>query len=492
MAWLSVHPYTFHRDYNDIDKTEGRFDNYNYVAGEQEATWDLTHRIQWAPPAAAAGGGTNLEQFHRYVMVKNLGTDPVLLYLNTQANAPNVAFEVSVLPGHWVEFVDLWMTVQPNIRVDSALYSNPVECEVIQIGEFTEIEEVPEEFCDLWSVGHTIQDGVITKHHPEVPGPWATIATPAGLSDFNHWFTDVAGVAIDDYWAVGYVWSDEVPVGPVDGLYGYWNGTTWAEVVVADDVPMYGVWGFETDDFWAVGGPQGGPGQIWLYGGVAWAFEAYPTGLGAEEERLLYCVHGDINTQITVAGEGGLISQNIVPPAWTEVGAGVEETDNLYGTWTSWTSSCWVCGGTAPWIGTPGGTGVIYRQTLPWGTAVWTPQPVEVTVEHPYPPTLRAMWGFHDQEIWAVGDNQTLLHWTGGPQWLYEPPPAELDGMTIHFRGVFGCQPWAVWACGTDEATENNVIIYWDGVQWTVDHGPNVSEGTLLGIKGVWYCEEPV
>ena len=158
---------------------------------------------------------------------------------------------------------------------------------------------------------------------------------------------------------------------------------------------------------------------------------------------------------------------------------------NFYGTWTSPTQTSLVCGGTAPWLGTPGGIGAIYRQVAP---AVWLPDPINLQE----PPTLRAMWGFHDQDVWAVGDDKTILRWIGGPMWEPVAGPAELDPYTIHYRGVFGCWPWAVWAIGTDEITGNNVIIYWDGLTWTVDHGINLAEGDLLGLKGVWVGEVPV
>ena len=470
MAWLSVRPYTFHRDWNDIEKTEGKFTSTNYGAAEEEIPYDLTHRVEWAPPVANGALGNPLDPYQEYTMVKNMGTDPVLLYHNTNANWPNPPFSRVILPGCFIEVVDLDTITQPRIWVDSALYSSPMECEVLQIGYQAWEPEEPDEFCDAWAVGHYLQDGCMTKHYPEL-GIWANVANP--ISDAEHWLADVAGVAEDDYWAVGYSRSGD-PLAPSDGIFAFWNGAAWSECDVQDDPPMYGDWGFTTAEYYAVGGAPfpGGTGEVWLWNGTFWA----ETWFYADEfDTTLYCVHGDNNTNIFVAGANELIG-------WYNGAAWAVDWLNYegftwYGTATVSAARSWVCGGTAPWLGFPGGVGTIYRRLAP---GIWSPALDPINMINP--PTLRAMWAFGADEAWAVGDSGTLLHWTGGPNW--EPTADPYEG-AFDYRGVFGCWPWGVWAIGMDEATGNNVIIFWDGMMWVPVHGPNLAEGELLGLKGV-------
>ena len=469
MAILRVRPETKHRDREDVRKTHGKFSTYHYEAGEEEIEYDLTHRVEWAPFVANGTLGNPLDPYQEYTMVKNYGTVPVLLYHNTISNFPNPAFSRVILPGHWIEVVDLDTNTQPRIWVDSALYSSPAECEVLQVGYQYWEEEEPEEFCDLWAVGHIMGDGVLTKHYPEL-GVWANVANP--ITDVDHWLADVAGVDDDYYWAVGYVLDQGTPAA---GLFAFWNGAVWAEVDPETQPPLYGVWGFAADDFWAVGGPFGGDGEIWHWNDIAWTQNCVPE---PEYGNTYYCVHGDTPTNVFAGGT----NESIVVyggAGWVVDWGNPESEITWYGTWTSPLATSWVCGGTAPWIGTPGPMGAIYQRV---GVGNWVPNLIEI----PEPPTLRAMWGFNDQDIWCVGDYQTILYWNGGPMWMQVPSPPELEEYEIHYRGVFGCWPWAVWAIGTDEFTGNNVIIFWNGAAWTVVHGPNLAEGDLLGLKGVW------
>jgi hypothetical protein len=274
---------------------------------------------------------------------------------------------------------------------------------------------------------------------------------------------------VADYWAVGYERTGD-PLAPSAGLFAFYNGVAWAEVAVADDPPMYGVWGFATDDYWAVGG-NGTQAEIWHYNGVAWTKNHAPE----QDERIIYCVHGNSPTNVYCAGEDAFIA-DWDGLAWTVHAVSPEmEGWHFYGTWTSGTPQAWVCGGDQDWWGASGGNGCIFSEGPAGIWQSWT-LPTHNNC-------LRAMWGFGDNDIWAVGDAGYILHFNGFV-WTQVAEPAELSG-NYDYRGVFGCYPYSVWAIGTTMAGSNNVIIHWDGVQWTVNHGPNLAEMDLLGLKGV-------
>jgi hypothetical protein len=458
MAWLEVRPYVYNRDWNDIDKAEGRFVASSYSV-ESGVDYDLTHRVEWAPSVANGTLGAPLDPYQEYTMVKNMGTDPVYLYHNVWSNWPNDPINIVILPGHWIEVVDLDTTTQPRIWVDSALYSSPMECEILQVGYQSWEEEEPEEYCDMWAVGHIPADGCGFKHFPEA-GNWLTIAST--ITDADHWLADVAGVAV--------AYEEDVGV-PTAGLFAFYNGVAWAEVVVASDPPLYGVWGFATDDYWAVGG-DGTQAEIWHWNGVAWTQNHAPD----QDTRIIYCVHGNSASNVYCAGGGSFIA-DYHGAAWTVHAISPDmEGWHFYGTWVSGTPNAYVCGGDQAWWGASGGNGVILVEAPPAGD-IWQAFSLPQGC-----PTLRAMWGFADNDIWAVGDQGWILRYNGF-NWTQVAEPAACGG-NYDYRGVFGCYPYSVWAIGTS-GTGDNVIIHWDGVAWTINHGPNADEMDLLGLKGV-------
>lgn len=467
MAILTVRPETVHRDWDDVKKFAGHpFEEYTYEAPTQDDPYGVIHRVEWAIPVATGPLGSPLDPVDRYIAVKNYSrTDTVLLYFDTVTNQGD-PLEIAILPGHWVEVVDLDVTTQPRIRTDPTLTSNSVECEILEVGYTIFEEEEPEIKCDMWAVGHIPAAGCGSKHYPEA-GAWANVLN--GLeATADHWLADVAGVDVTDYWAVGYETDQGTPSA---GLLMHWTGAAWAEEVVESDPPLYGDWGFSTSDYWAVGGLL--TGEIWHYNGIVWA-QALDIG---PDDRTFRCVHGWLPTDTYAAGDEGLIywwNGAVWAPDPNQI-----ETDHLYGVWSANPVDIWVVGGSAglnpgqSWWGASGGTGAIYRKI----GAVWTLQVIP-----PQTPCLRACWGFATNDTWAVGDQGTILHWDGFV-WTAIPEPAELQG-NYDYRGVFGCFPWSVWAIGTSQ-TGDNVIINWDGISWTVNHGPNADEMDLLGLKGV-------
>ncbi|MEW5735642.1 MAG: glycosyl hydrolase [Thermodesulfobacteriota bacterium] len=95
--------------------------------------------------------------------------------------------------------------------------------------------------------------------------------------------------------------------------------------------------------------------------------------------------------------------------------------------------------------------------------------------------SINAIWGSSDQDIFAVGDQGTILHYDGSA-WT---------GMTTktpyNLYGVWGSAPNDVWAVGgapppTGMETWHNIILHYDGTKWTAT---NPSQPfTLYGVWG--------
>lgn len=463
MARLHVLPYTIHRDWNDVEKFDGVFHGITYQDPDEDEEYNLVHHVVYAQPAATGPTGTLLDPLDRYLLVKNMGTVPVLVYLELIAGWWHVPVELTVLPGKLIEVVDLDLTTPPRFRVDSALYTDAAECEVLQIGKEYVVEQ-PEAYCDAWAVGHIPSGGCGTKHYPEV-GVWASVAN--GLVHPWMWFSDVAGTGVHDYWACGYFYDDNEMV-YAGGLLAWYNGIFWDKYVGENpEPPWYGIWGFAASDYYVVGGFV--DGEIWHYDGLLWSQDFLALG----DERLLRAVHGYAPTDVWAVGDAGAIWRRMGGP-WVQAWP-VEPPIlcNLYGVWADSDVFAVTVGGAAPWwLAGPDGCAWVY-DGIGWAEMILPEQC----------PTLRACWGFSPTAVWAVGDYGTIVYWDGAT-WETVPEPQELEG-AYHYRGVFGCDVDQVWAIGTDMVTATNVIIEWDGIAWSVVHGPTTEEMELLGLKGV-------
>lgn len=91
---------------------------------------------------------------------------------------------------------------------------------------------------------------------------------------------------------------------------------------------------------------------------------------------------------------------------------------------------------------------------------------------------LRGVWGMSDNDIWAVGDGGTVVHFDG-KAWS----PAK-SGTAENLTGVYGVAQNDVWA-----SSEKGSVLHWDGSSWTqASHSAGL---TLLSIwasgpKDVW------
>ena len=84
--------------------------------------------------------------------------------------------------------------------------------------------------------------------------------------------------------------------------------------------------------------------------------------------------------------------------------------------------------------------------------------------------TIWSAWALDANNVWAVGEAGTLIHWDGR-DWSGQSRRVDRP-----LRGVWGVDANNVWAVGAD-----GVILKWNGVAWTTQRS-----GTNTNLFGVW------
>lgn len=87
---------------------------------------------------------------------------------------------------------------------------------------------------------------------------------------------------------------------------------------------------------------------------------------------------------------------------------------------------------------------------------------------------LHALWGFSEQDVWAVGDRQeqgVALHWEGSG-WKRVPVPR-----TASLQAVWGAASNDVWAVGLE-----GTVLRWNGEAWQRFEAPTSED--LTGVSG--------
>ena len=129
-----------------------------------------------------------------------------------------------------------------------------------------------------------------------------------------------------------------------------------------------------------------------------------------------------------------------------------------------WLRGVWTSGATAGWVVGGGGTTLALLN----GTA-WQAVPTGgVSVN------LLDVWGSKVDDVWAVGEAGTILHWRG-TMWTLVPNGGD-GGMSNALRGVWGSGPKDIWAVGTGGA-----ILHYNGAAWL-----QVAGGETYSLNDVW------
>jgi hypothetical protein len=271
---------------------------------------------------------------------------------------------------------------------------------------------------EMWAVGATSADGVnertLIEHWNGTT--WSQVPSPNPWSISNH-LTDVAVVAPNDAWAVGY--GMEITGRQIVILH--WNGTAWTTVptpAVAVAAPvLYGITALSANDVWAVGGYNPGADEQTLilhWNGTAWAVVPSPnTGNYA---NALFGIDAASPTDIWASGwgDGSLLMLHWNGTAWnispTAFGCGTG-----FAISARTTNDVWVVGNISPISGS------CYPQQAAgfhWDGTGWQNASGGMILQDS---TLRGVVALGPADVWAVGGyrdnigrNHTLVeHWNG-------------------------------------------------------------------------------
>ena len=81
-----------------------------------------------------------------------------------------------------------------------------------------------------------------------------------------------------------------------------------------------------------------------------------------------------------------------------------------------------------------------------------------------------AVWGSDAANVYAAGDNGTILHYDGS---AWQPAASNV---TVRLRGLWGTAANDIYAVG-----EGGTILHFDGSSWSPETG-----GTVENLYGVW------
>jgi hypothetical protein len=126
-------------------------------------------------------------------------------------------------------------------------------------------------------------------------------------------------------------------------------------------------------------------------------------------------------------------------------------------------------------VGGPPGSGTIMRRR----SGAWAPMELPATT-----PTVNWVYGFSEDDVWAVGDGGTALHFDGAA-WRPVATPTDQN-----LWGVWGAAPDDLWAVGggttPPSANAAPTALRWDGTEWRSVEIPALVPTSATQLFKVW------
>ncbi len=232
--------------------------------------------------------------------------------------------------------------------------------------------------------------------------------------------------------------SAHMSVGRFDGDGSYIHSSTlWEQLETRLGTPLYDVYGFATDDVYAVGAF----GAIRHWDGTEWSI----IDLGIVTD--LFTVWGSSATDVFIAGDVGLI-MHWDGFTWSAQASGVVGV--LNGLWGSSSADVFAVG--------------VAGTIIHYNGAVWAAQ-VSGTVN-----ALSSVWGAASNQVFATGVGGTILFYDG-VSWA-----AQVSGTALNLNDAWGTAVNDVYTVGVA-----GTILHYDGIGWSAQ-----TSGTLKELWGVW------
>jgi hypothetical protein len=254
---------------------------------------------------------------------------------------------------------------------------------------------------DVWAVGRGgtalhWRKGPSSRERPADGPRWEAVPM-----DTRNAFAALVALASDDVWAVGQDpgtrrWREsasgpelEEDGRPPSASIFHWDGERWRAQSAASEPwpPFFAACASSGGkEIWAVGarGPQGRP-AVARWSGGAWGLESGP---GGEELRAVVAM----DDQVWVASSNAKIAARRAGQ-WAVVDTAEGRYDGL---WASSSKDVWAVGS-------------LVRH---FDGAAWT----TLAQAREKPAALHGVWGVKPNEVWAVGDEGTVLHCFEGPE----------------------------------------------------------------------------
>jgi hypothetical protein len=208
----------------------------------------------------------------------------------------------------------------------------------------------------------------------------------------------------------------------------HFDGASFTEITDAPIVSAADFWGFAPNDVYSVSSTD-----LARWDGAAWTLVDFA---GAIDPSSLTAVWGTSDDDLWLGDELNGRVYHWDGGAWSTAMTQTVSVNDLWG----------VSGGGVY----AGGDFGVAR----WSGSAWTDIGSGAVAE------ATGMWGFADDDVWAVSDFGTMGHWTGAA-WT-DTLPANNDAFVDGHKSIWGPAPDDVWAVG-----DAGAISHWDGARWS-------------------------
>jgi hypothetical protein len=332
----------------------------------------------------------------------------------------------------------------------------------------------------------------------DLKGVWCASATDCfmvggtGMWEWNG--TTISNVtnafpdAVDAVWGTA---ANSIFVAGADGTISLWNGTGLSDIGPPPANNLPSLWGTSATDLYTVTDN----GQVWHRSGTTWTQEA--NGLTTNALNSVFALGADV---YAVGAAGTVLKKT--GSTWSDITATVNLTQGLNAV-AGFGSDVFVAGvgGTISHSSNSGtGWGTTSVGTTAGLNAVWGTSGSNVyavgdngtivrwngsgltALTSGTAQALNGLHGLSGTDIWAVGNNGTILHSTNGTAWT------PTTSGTANLRAVFAISATDVYAVG-----DTGAVRHYDGNNWSaVANVPDTisdgSGGTPVhrNLNGVW------